>query len=292
MATSLAPCYMIKHCYSYLESIRRNLRLANQYRSARGSTIILQDREVGLFSIYLQVLGALAVSKILKSSLRIRSDRGSYFTNKRPEAGWWNYYFENDIYLPEHQKCERMINIETTKEAAKLTHLGNAMPRRQAYQLTRLLKLKPDVLDMIDTFAYDHFSGKTTIGVHYRGTDKVNNISPEADRVSYTKIYEMIRIQNSRAMVFVATDEQNFIDFMKDRLGDRVFSINAQRSTDDLPIHHQIERVGANFDRYKIGLEAIMDCYLLARTNLLIRTDSNLSRISMHLNPSLPVIEL
>ncbi|MFL2832353.1 MAG: hypothetical protein ACJ0BK_01920 [Coraliomargaritaceae bacterium] len=283
---------MIKYFFNYLESIRRTLRLANHYRSARSSTIILQDREVGIFSIYQQVLGALAVSKLIKSSLRIKTDKGNYFTNERPEPGWWNYYFENDIYLPEHRQCERTINIEPSKGAAKLTHLGNAMPRRQAFQLTRLLKLQPDVLNMIDAFAGDHFAGKETIGIHYRGTDKVHGRSSEANHVSYTKIYEMIKMQKPETMVFVATDEQNFIDFIKDRLGDRVLSINAQRSSDGLPIHHQTERVDANFDCYKIGLEAIMDCFLLARTNLLIRTDSNLSRVSTYLNPSLPVIDI
>ena len=54
-------------------------------------------------------------------------------------------------------------------------------------------------------------------------------------------IYEMIKMQKPKTMVFVATDEQNFIDFIKDRLGDRVLSINAQRSSDGLPIHHQTE---------------------------------------------------
>lgn len=282
----------MKHFFNYFESTRRTLRLASQYRSARCSTIILQDREVGLFSIYQQVLGALAVCKLIKSSLRIKSDKGSYFTNGRPETGWWTYYFENDIYFPEYRQCDRTINIEPTKGAAKLSHLGNAMPRQQAYQLTRLLNLRPDVLNMIDSFVCDHFLGNQIIGIHYRGTDKVHGSFPEADHVSYTKIYEMIKMQKPETKVFVATDEQNFIDFMKDRLGDRVLSIVAQRSSDGLPIHHQTDRAGVDFDCYKIGLEAIMDCFLLARTNLLIRTDSNLSRVSMYLNPKIPVIEM
>ena len=283
---------MMKHFLNYCENTRRTLRLANQYRSARRSTIILQDREVGLFSIYQQVLGALAVCKLIKSSLRIESDKGSYITNGRPETGWWTYYFENDIYFPEYRQFDRTINIEPTKGAAKLTHLGNAMPRQQAHQLTRLLKLRPDVLNMIDSFACDNFSGNQIIGIHYRGTDKVRGRFSEAEHVSYTKIYEMIKMQKPETMIFVATDEQNFIDSMKDRLGDRLLSIDAQRSSDGLPIHHQTERAGVDFDCYKIGLEAIMDCFLLARTNLLIRTNSNLSKVSMYLNPRIPVIEM
>ena len=208
----------------------------------------------------------MAVCKLIKSSLRIESDKGSYFTNGRPETGWWTYYFENDIYFPEYRQFDRTINIEPTKGAAKLTHLGNAMPRQQAHQLTRLLKLRPDVLNMIDSFACDNFSGNQIIGIHYRGTDKVRGRFSEAEHVSYTKIY--------------------------DRLGDRLLSIDAQRSSDGLPIHHQTERAGVDFDCYKIGLEAIMDCFLLARTNLLIRTNSNLSKVSMYLNPRIPVIEM
>ena len=282
----------MKYFFDYIESTRRTLRLANQFRSARSSTILLQDREVGLFSIYQQVLGTLAVCKLIKSCLKIESVRGSYYSSERTEPGWWTYYFESDVYLPEHRRNERIINIEPTKGAAKLTHLGNAMPRRQAYQLTRLLKLRPDVQKMIDSYAGDHFSENKTIGIHYRGTDKVYGKLPEAEPVSYKQILEMIKLQKPNTMVFVATDEQSFIDYMKDRLGERLLSTQAQRSTDGLPIHHQSDRAGAEFNRYKIGLEAILDCFLLARTDLLIRTDSNLSRVSMYLNPSIPVIKV
>jgi len=292
LAKDLDLKLIMRNLLNSMESTRRTLRLAAQYRAARQGIILLQDREVGLFSIYQQVLGALAVCKRLKSSLKIESVKGSYYSPERAEAGWWTYYFENDLYFEEHNHNGNIVQIEPSKGAAKLTHLGNALTRRQAFKLTQLLKLRSDVQQMIDDYANDYFSKNHTIGIHYRGTDKVNGIAPEAKPVSYQRIYELVKKQKPDSKVFVATDEQSFIDFMKDRLGDRLLSIEAQRSADGLPIHHQSERSGPGFDRYKIGLEAVLDCFLLARTDFLIRTDSNLSKVSTYLNPEMQVIEV
>jgi len=43
---------------------------------------------------------------------------------------------------------------------------------------------------------------------------------------------------------------------------------------------------------YRVGREALIDCVLLSRTDMLIRTSSNLSLCSTFFNSDLPVQEL
>ncbi|MEI6790088.1 MAG: hypothetical protein WCK42_02780, partial [Myxococcaceae bacterium] len=66
-----------------------------------------------------------------------------------------------------------------------------------------------------------------------------------------------------------------------------VYLPEVKRSKDGKPLH-----LGKQQGQYESGLDALMDCLVLSKTNLLIRTSSNLSRWSAYFNPDLPVIEL
>lgn len=62
---------------------------------------------------------------------------------------------------------------------------------------------------------------------------------------------------------------------------------NIYRSSNSLlPIHK------SNVNPYESGKAAILDMILLSKTNLLLRTSSNLSLWSTYMSPDLPVIEL
>ena len=68
--------------------------------------------------------------------------------------------------------------------------------------------------------------------------------------------------------------------------GDKVCFYSSQRSKDGKPVHYNSE------DPYRVGEEALIDCLLLSRTNLLVRTSSNLSLCARYFNPSIPSIEV
>ncbi len=73
---------------------------------------------------------------------------------------------------------------------------------------------------------------------------------------------------------------------MSSLYADRVITYSTQRSDDQTALHLKFS------NNYLHGEEAIIDCLLLSRGSVLIRTSSNLSLWSSYFNPSIPVIEL
>ena len=135
-----------------------------------------------------------------------------------------------------------------------------------------------------------NFTGKRMIGVHYRGTDKIS----EAPRVDYKDVLRKImRYISENSLhdykIFVATDEQAFIDYLISIYGDLVCYNKAAlcATIDNLtPIHFR------NREHFKRGEEALIDALLLSKVDFLIRTCSNLSKFSIFLSPDLEYVDL
>jgi len=92
-----------------------------------------------------------------------------------------------------------------------------------------------------------------------------------------------------RAM-FVASDEQAFIDFLKkSAIGISTHSRDdSYRSRDDQPVHTENVEV----DGYARGEDALVNALLLSRCTTLIRTTSFLSAWASIFNPTLKIILL
>jgi hypothetical protein len=87
--------------------------------------------------------------------------------------------------------------------------------------------------------------------------------------------------------VMVATDEIEFVDFMRREFGDRVVCLeDAPRvRAGGLAIHFDSTLPVSNYQKGKSGL---VDCLLLAATSYLVKGRSNLSDASLAFNPRLP----
>ena len=141
------------------------------------------------------------------------------------------------------------------------------------------LRVKPELTDLADAFAREHFAGKT-VGIHWRGTDKTND---EAEPIAFQTLREAVeRHATDCDTVFVATDEPAFAAFVRRTFPDkRVITWSRPtggRFQDDLE------------DNLRKGRDAILDCLLLARCSLLIKTPSVLSAWSKVFAPDLPVV--
>jgi hypothetical protein len=87
--------------------------------------------------------------------------------------------------------------------------------------------------------------------------------------------------------LFVASDEQEFIDFVQRsflRSISVVWHDDEQRSRTGVPVHHAVS--GSGFRR---GQEAVLNCLLLSRCSALLKTPSILSGWAKLFNPALPV---
>jgi hypothetical protein len=241
----------------------------------------------GLFSEVASVLGFLDHFEQWRRAyegVTIDFSRGLYLD---PEAGpdWWRYYFEP---VAAGNASTPMTRVDQAFHDLCANRVERHLSRgRGAALVARYVTPAPKIRDIADAFARRHWAGGDVIGVHYRGTDK----SLDAPRVDYDDVEQRVRERlgeaGSNCKVFVATDEQDFIEFMRNRFHGSLTCQDMFRSTDGRAI--DVVNPDGN---YLKGLHAVVDCVLLARTNLLIRTASNLSLIATFMNVDLPVVML
>ena len=241
----------------------------------------------GLFSEVASVLGFLDHFEHWRRAydgVTIDFSRGLYFD---PAVGpdWWRYYFEpvaignsstpiTPVDQAFHDLCANRVERHMSRE-------------RGAALIARYIAPAAKVREIADGFARRHWAGSGAIGVHYRGTDK----SVDAPRVDYHEVEQRVRQRLREAgpssKVFVATDEQDFIEFMRERFQGTVTYQEMFRSKDGRAI--DVVNPDGN---YLKGLHAVVDCLLLSRTTFLVRTASNLSLIATFMNVDLPVVML
>lgn len=240
----------------------------------------------GMFSVFLMAIGALDYhEKHPGSGILIDLDSGLYH-DATVGSNWWNYYFEPIAIYPTDQWENYKFNL---REVVALAYdsLFEMSRKRGSELVKKYVKVRPEILSEMDTFINTYFSEKYVIGIHYRGTDKVR----EVERLPYESmvaaideaIEEIPIDKKDNYCLFIATDESGFLKYIESKYTCPVIYIDAHRSNNQKPVHY------SKFDNYLIGKEALMDCLLLSRCHLLIRTESNLSYASGFFNPSVPV---
>ncbi len=242
----------------------------------------------GFFSSFHTVLGALEFMETNEDCAGLTvdfADKGLYY-DKKYGNNWWNYYFE-PIDLGKRTEV-----VKKFTHSQKIIFSGNSefgMAREHGHELIqKYITLKPHIASKINDFCESNFKDVFVIGIHYRGTDKCL----EADIVPYREVAERVRIVLNEQKIkqyklFVATDDSYFLSYILAHFPGHIVSINAIRSDEGSAVHFTEKSLN-----YKKGEDAIMDCILLSKCDLLLKMSSNLSSCSIKFNPTIPVIEL
>lgn len=275
--------------------MRRNIVilvcLINQFLGllvAQNENVVLRSRDSGMFSIFFDVLALLKQYEKGKfESIEVDfHDTGLYYSTEQG-FNWWSYYFEPIKYGSGDGTPVPFYGMQLGVKPGDIEFRTSKVEANKL--INRHVKVKQFILNEVVTFTRDHFKDHFVIGIHYRGTDKIC----EAKRVSYQyvdeKLQKILQFHNTDDfMIFIATDEQEFINYMSSLYPDRVcWVMEAERSTNGLPLHQ-----GNDIDPYLAGKYALIDCLLLSKTDYLLRTSSNLSLASTYFNPTLPVLEI
>jgi len=236
----------------------------------------------GMFSLFSSVLGFLDFHEEKGCAVEVDFGKKGVYYDKKKGPNWWNYYFE-PIALGDVGKA---IEITDEQQSSFANKIHSQMSRKEVHRLIEnYIRIKKPIQAKIEAFILQHFKDHFVIGIHYRGTDKIS----EAARVDYEAVYQEIEKaidEKKEFKLFVATDEQPFLDAISLRYPGKVISIEAIRSSSSKAVH------ASRKNGYQKGEEALIDCILLSKTNLLIRTSSNLSACSAFFNPDLTVIVL
>lgn len=240
----------------------------------------------GFFCCFQSVVGFLDFyEKTPCAGIKVKFERGLYYD---PKIGpdWWAYFFE-PIEIGNSQNTN-LVFIGDGEKSAWCTAAISSISRETAAKLIqKYIKPKSHILEKINNFISKNFDSTYTIGIHYRGTDK----SSEARRVPYSEVIATIKnflrqhtLKSYK--IFVASDEQAFVNYISSQFPSKVIYQDALRSSNGHPLHYN------QINRYRQGEESVMDCYLLSRCHILIKTHSNLSSSSANINPNMPVISL
>ncbi len=258
-----------------------------------GDFLILENpSDSGMFAVFNSVLGALNLYEHGSyAGLTVNLNSGRYLDISLG-PNWWEYFFK-PIYLGQE------IGPSHTFSLAEYMHLALIDCPKKRIQANKLIQkyihLQPHIQDEIEIFSRQYFSGHYMIGVHHRGTDKID----EVPIVSYEKTYatllkiikQLPRSAKNNFQIYVATDEQQFLTFLETRFPNRIISSEIARSTDGTALHSYMTPFYQS--TYEMGKGAVIDCILLSKCAVLIRPGaSSLSWISSCFNPEMKVINL
>ena len=240
------------------------------------------DDASGLFSEVAAVVGCIAevtAHPTLYDGMRVDfQEHGLYY---QPAVGpnWWEYYFER-VSIGD-AGAGRGRDVADWEHDAYASTVELQMPRADAGRIVKQYVVpKAVVRGEVERFWEAHFSGTSTVAVHYRGTDKWEGVPVVPYEAVAQAVIDASRSAGQPWKMFLATDEQACVEFMQHRFGGQVVARQLRRSTDSRPLHK------APGDGYRKGEDAVIDCLLLARAPYLVRTDSNLGLFSTFFNPT------
>lgn len=245
----------------------------------------------GLFSVFTTVLGLMDhYEKTNYAGLEVNLGNGGCYYEPNKGLNWWNYYFE-PVYFGNDEGAERKYLPDNWHVHFALKTLNELSVERCHELIQKYIHVKPQIKNKVSEFVDNHFKSAFIIGVHYRGTDKM---ILEAPRLSYdailleiNKLIRTLDLEKKGYKIFLATDEEAFLDYMKVNFPKSLIYTDSFRSLDTThPIHNSIG------NKYQKGEDAVIDCLLLSKCNFLLRTTSNLSLCATYFNPNLPVIML
>lgn len=146
----------------------------------------------------------------------------------------------------------------------------------------KYLRPRAGILAEAERFAAAHFGGRAPIGVHVRGSDKVEEVNGlEGILGRYFEDLEARLHAHPDAPLFLLTDDERVRAYYEKRYGARLLSTPCARSSSNVGVHYLASRNPA-----RIGVEVMVDSYLAARCSEFIGLGfSNVSLYVSYLKP-------
>jgi hypothetical protein len=174
----------------------------------------------------------------------------------------------------------RFDNLESVFHLAVDQHVPIAEANRIFW---RYLPPKPVIADPVEAVLRDLALTHFDLSVHYRGTDKFL----EGARIGYDAVEQAIARHLDGGgridVVFLATDDVGFDNFLRSRLPGTAFITYTRGHPSD----RATPRHFSDMAPHDKAIEALVNILLIARAPKCIRTTSYMSAISKITNPSL-----
>jgi len=260
----------------------------------------LRLRSSGMFSVVNEVVHYLHLAQTKGFEFFIDWRHSCYLDVSR-EDDPWSYYFEPCFENVDRSQSQGLLPVGTSIACAKDNVItprlvdGKCKPLLLPHDrsvpnslISKHIHLKPHVKCLIDEFIQTHFA-EVTIGLHLRGLGRnhggaeqlraKNNSTSGVDYQRFYKPVDAFLEQNEKAKILICSDSQDVIDHTISVYGDRVITYHSTRSKfGEMHANHP-ENEGLTFSSYKLGLDVVIEAYLLARTDYFIHGNSNVANV-------------
>ncbi|HWA26985.1 MAG TPA: hypothetical protein VG734_15105 [Lacunisphaera sp.] len=243
----------------------------------------------GLFSQLGAVISILKIchNKQLVPYIVLRNEL--YLSEKHGENVMEYFFTRKHPLSSEQKRLIKSIPIREVGEYVQIPGLiGTPVPTlAEGHRLFFLYySLNLQIVDEVEIFRSKYFKAGRTLGLHIRGTDKTSEATP----INIPSIISTVRryLENHRDIhqIFIATDVSGLPEVFT-----KVFSFatviwraEEKRSYDKVPLHYS-----RSSDPYVKGKDAIINCLILSKCDILFKTMSNLSGWAKVLNPDIVV---
>jgi hypothetical protein len=189
----------------------------------------------------------------------------------------WEYYFEQTKIEPEeeYKTINSLIsaNIHYENRDAFM-YPNNFISLKNKFYNS--FKLKPYLVKLLDDYYDENIKGKITLGVQVRLTDMkhYHNVSPVSNYIS--KIKEILSERPEIEQIFLATDDSEVINIIKENVNIPVIYYKDMFRADAANPHlHPYDRFKAKRElhRYKLGIECIQEIFTLSKCDYLLKAD-------------------
>jgi len=152
--------------------------------------------------------------------------------------------------------------------------------RKGRESVRRYVRVKPRVMEKVEQFHDRRMKGGRVLGVHIRGTDL--RYAPPVSPAEYFEPIERYLEAHSRARIFLATDQVQYLELIKKRYGSIVQNYDCLRSTTSTAPFNL--KTGSP---YRKGEDVLVDILLLSRCDFLIRGASNIPEMAIYFSENL-----
>lgn len=272
----------------------RYQRVAAEQRPNSGTYAVDINCSIGLFA---QLTWCLFIFQHcerhgLRPCIRLT---GPNYARQSGDSWLDDFFTQSALAAIDHETGRREgLAVTTISDIGELGLTGYPRPRLTIADGHRLfnkyLTVRDEIGDYVDAFVANHFATGRTLGLHFRGTDKTDEATPVSQDRCVEAVRRYLDFSGNVDTLFVSSDELSLVDLVATRIKTvRVISHqDSIRSRDGRAIHRQ----AGTGDNYAKGFEAVVNCLLLARCDLLMRTASFLSAWCSIMRPTLPVILL
>jgi len=210
-------------------------------------------------------------------------------------------FVEDNVFASAHFGDHEALSGKALKIPYLLEDPGEKLRATTSEVIRKFVRPRQYIRDKVDRFYREKLSGRDTIGVHLRGTDAVSIEEKRPHRknsLQYDRYRDEVRSLLKKvpdACVFVATDAEESLAFMRWEFGDRVVAYESLRHTEGpaagagptgwvMPGY-----IADNRDRAaRNGEEAVVEYLVLTKCSYLVHNGSSLARTVLLHEPAIP----